>query len=292
MLKTDDALAENGSSYVLSRPGNKRLLALCEILLWTAALLIPACGGFYRYVYYQHFQQGSCTITDGEVTSEYVSSKSGDYTDYYAHFSYIVTVPGTNGIDAQGYDGPDHTTFYSEDEAQSVVNQYPVGTVASCWYNPDKPTDAVLVFGGYPLDRSWAAFWVAIMVVGLLDLLPIIIWYNRVRFILVLRERGRMTKGVVERHEQIHTKNGTSTISIIGYKAISVDNQRVEGTLRGPGYLRINSRVSVCYDPYRPKKALRGERPTRVSLVGWIFLALLLLAVISIGASLLTYLVA
>lgn len=291
MLPAHTSLEESVSLTQPPRPRSRRLLTACEIVIWTVALLIPACGGFFRYAYYQQFLQGTCTITDGEVTSQYVSSKYGGYTEYYAHFSYLVAVPGTNGIVAQGYDGPDSTTFYSDGDAQSVVDQYPVGTVATCWYSQIHPADAVLVFNGYPLDRAWTTFWVAILLVGLLDLIPILIWYSRVRLILVLRERGRVVKGIVERHKQIHTKNGTSTISIIGYQAIGVDNQRVEGTLNGPGYLRVNSRAPVCYDPYRPKKALRGERPSRTRLVSWMITALLVLCVIGILASLLTYLV-
>ncbi|HXR65547.1 MAG TPA: hypothetical protein VN729_06480, partial [Ktedonobacteraceae bacterium] len=89
---------------------------VCELLIWMVALLIPACGGFYRYVYYQQFQQGTCTITGGEVTSQYVSTKNGGYTDYYVSLSYIVEFPGTSGVATQGYDGPDRTSFSWEGE--------------------------------------------------------------------------------------------------------------------------------------------------------------------------------
>ncbi|MGH2508555.1 MAG: hypothetical protein ACRDHZ_14320, partial [Ktedonobacteraceae bacterium] len=48
----------------VSRMGRKRLLRVGELLLWIMALLLPACGGFYHYAYYQHFRQGTCTILD------------------------------------------------------------------------------------------------------------------------------------------------------------------------------------------------------------------------------------
>jgi len=257
--------------------------------MWTVALLIPACGGFYRYAYYQQFRRGTCTITDSEVTSQDVSSRYNSYTDYYAHFSYLVAVPGIRGIAAQGYDAPDHTNFSSADEAQNVVDQYPVGRVTACWYNQNNPTEAALVFHGYSLERAWTTFLTALLVTGAFDVLPILAWYDRVRLILTLRERGRVTKGVVERRERNQTQTGVHTIAVISYTAISFENQHVKGKLHGPGYLRKKERVSVCYDPYRPHKALRGGRPTQASLVSWAVLALVLLVIITVIASLATY---
>lgn len=291
MLPAHKSLEESFLLTPPSQPRSKRLLTACEIVIWTVALLIPACGGFYRYAYYQQFRQGMCTITDGEVTSQYVSTKTGGYTNYSAHFSYLVIVPGSGGIAAQGYDAPDHMTFSSADEAQKVIDQYPLGSVTTCWYNRNHPSEAALVFHGYSLQRAWTTFVLALLATGFFDLLSILAWYERVHLILTLRDRGRVTKGVVQRREKYQTRTGMSTIALISYTALSVENQRVKGTLRGPGYLCKRERVSVCYDPYRPHKALRGGRPSRTRLVSWMVTALLVLCIISILASLLTYLV-
>src|ERR1700756_3079139 len=105
MLSRNTDLSEEASTDWPLRPRSRPLLTLGEIVVLLIALLIPACGGFYRADYYNRFVPGTCTITSGEVIGEWHQNKDGSgYSTYAPSFSYTVSVPGTSGVDSSGYD--------------------------------------------------------------------------------------------------------------------------------------------------------------------------------------------
>ena len=291
MLARKTDISEEASTDWPLRPRSRPLLTLSEMVVLLIALLIPACGGFYRADYYSRFVQGTCTITSGDVTSVLHHVKNGsDYTTYAPSFSYTVSVPGTSGVDSSGYDGPDHTTFYDETAAQDIVNQYAVGTTTPCSYNPANPHEAFLVFQGYSQERAWGVFWGSLFWTGLAQMITLLIWYLWVRKLMILHERGQLTRGHVIRHETRQNKNGRYTVSIIEYFGTNILKRSIRGELTGPGYLSLDRPIPVCYDPYRPTRARRGDRPTRLHIFGAIITTLLLLASISGFACLFTFL--
>ncbi|GHO61319.1 hypothetical protein KSC_002110 [Ktedonobacter sp. SOSP1-52] len=293
MFSRTTDISEEASTDCPLRPRSRPLLALGEMVVLLIALLIPACGGLYRADYYSRFVQGTCTITSGEVTSEQHHVKNGsDYTTYAPSFSYTVSAPGTSGVDSSGYDGPDHTSFYDEAEAQDIVNQYAVGTTTTCSYNPANPHEAFLVFQGYSQERAWSVFWRSLFLTGLAQMVTLLVWYLWVRKLMILHERGQLTRGHVVRHETRQSKNGRYTVSIIEYTGITILKRPIRGELTVSGHLSLKSPIPVCYDPYRPTRARRGDRPTQIHIRGAIIATLLLLASISGFTCLITFLLA
>jgi hypothetical protein len=291
MFSRQTDISEEAPTNWPLRPRSRPLRALGEMVVLLIALLIPACGGFYRADYYSRFVQGFCTITSGDVTSEWHHVTNGsDYTTYAPSFSYTVSVPGTSGVDSSGYDGPDHASFYDETEAQDIVNQYAVGTTTACSYNPANPYEAFLVFQGYSQERAWGVFWASLFLTGLAQMVTLLTWYLWVRKLMILHERGQLTRGHVVRHETRRNKSSTYIVSIIEYTGITTLKRPIRGELTGPGHLALKSQITVCYDPYRPTRARRGERPTRNHIRGAIITTLLLLAVLSGSACLITFL--
>ncbi len=274
------------------QPRFRALLRLGEIVVLLVAALIPAWGGFYRADHYSRFVQGTCTITSGAVMSDYHYAKGGGYTTYVPTFTYTVAVPGTSGVYSSGYQGPDQASFSTREEAQNIVKRYAVGTTMACWYNPANPQEAFLLFQGYSQERAWTVFGGAFVLTGLAQLVTLLIWYRRVRKLLILRERGQMTHGLVIRHETRRRNKGSYIVSIIEYTGIAFDQRPMRGKLTGPGHLSLRSQVPVCYDPYRPGRARYGSRPTRSDICGAIFTTLLLLVALTGFACLITFFVA
>lgn len=275
------------------RPRSRALLRLGEIVVLLVAALIPAWGGFYRADHYSRFVQGTCTITSGAVMSDYHHVKNGaSYTTYAPTFTYTVNVPGTAGVDSSGYQEPDQASFSTREEAQNIVKQYAVGMTRACWYNPANPQEAFLLFQGYSQARAWTVFGRAFVLTGLAQLVTLLVWYRRVRKLLILRERGQVTRGLVIRHATRRMNKASYIVSIIEYTGIAFDQRPMRGKLTGPGHLSLRSQVPVCYDPYRPGRARCGSRPTGSDICGAIFATLLLLVALTGFACLITFLAA
>lgn len=159
-------------------------------------------------------------------------------------------------------------------------------------YNPANPHEAFLVFQSYSQERAWSVFWWALVFTGLAQLLTLLVWQLWARKLIILYERGQVTRGQVVRYETRRAKNGTYQVSIIEYTGVTLQQRSILGKLTGPGHLALKSWVSVCYDPTYPSRARRGERSTRDAIRGAIIVTLLLLIAISGIACLITFLAA
>lgn len=114
--------------------------------LFFGFLLLAALIGLVQvrnFFVYQSFEQGTCTILDGQVVKNY--SRGGTY--YTPVFTYLVHMKNGQTARANGYDAPTQAGF-SQDGAQQIVDSYALGRSYACWYDPADPTHAALRFYG------------------------------------------------------------------------------------------------------------------------------------------------
>jgi UPF0716 family protein affecting phage T7 exclusion len=118
-------------------------------------LVLLAIAGFQQ-IQQQGYRSGQCTITAKQLQHELSTTTSttsnGNTTtrttstqDVYApYFEYRVRTADGQSYSASGYDG---SNSYTSDRAaqQAIVDRYSVGQSYPCWYNPARPTQAVLI---------------------------------------------------------------------------------------------------------------------------------------------------
>jgi hypothetical protein len=223
--------------------------ALLVLILSLATGLIQ----IHTFFTYQTYQQGQCTILSG--TTDYHSSRGGSY--YTPDFQYIVTTKDGQQVSTSGYDAPYQQDYYTQNDAQQVVNGYTMGQSYTCWYNPVDPTHAVLVFRGYTIGNFILDY--------TLTTLAYLIGYGFLRYLIYvfyrqvcLIRRGVLTEGKVTRNFERRGKYGTKTYSSIVFSPL--DDPSQVSTVDKKGAYPVGSQQPVCYDPVNPYHAKYGGR--------------------------------
>lgn len=228
---------------------------LFTFLLLLLLSLLTGLVQIHTYLTYQTYQQGSCTITSGKT--EYHSSKNSHY--YTSDFQYTVSTKDGQQVDTGGYEAPYTPHYYTEQEAQQVVDSYTVGQAYDCWYNPADPTHAVLVFRGYTINNFIIDY--LLMSFGCLIGFGILWWlfyYVFYRQFCLLR-RGVLTQGRVVENFERRTRSGRRTYSRIFFSPLDKPFQSYK--IEKAGAYMVNSLQPVCYDPVNPKNARNDGRP-------------------------------
>jgi ABC-type multidrug transport system fused ATPase/permease subunit len=126
--------SRRGRSLLVKDPAQRRLFF--GMLLLGALIALVQVRNFFVY---QSFEQGTCTILNGQV----VENSGRDGTSHAPVFTYTVHTKTGQMVQASGYDGPTQSGF-SQDEARQIFNDYAPGRSYTCWYDPADPTHAVL----------------------------------------------------------------------------------------------------------------------------------------------------
>lgn len=270
------SMQETPYTYPDMYPVQKRRPYRVGIFAFLLVPLLALATGliqFHLYDVYQTYQQGFCTIESG--TTEYHSSKSGSY--YTADFQYTVHTQDGQLAEASGYDAPYNMHYDTEQEAQQRVNNYNVGQLYSCRYNPADPTHAVLVYYGYN-NLTLISDYIGTVLVSFMGyiFLWFLLYYTFYRQLCLMR-RGVVTRGRVASTFQRNTRSGRKTYSRVLFSPVDDPSQTYK--LEIPGEYTVGMLHPVCYDPLNPKNRQSGERPhggcATFALIGFIVSALL-----------------
>ncbi len=139
------------------------IVTLIGIIFMVVALIFLAIA-VNQLLQERKYQPGQCTITarqlQQELSSNTTTHRNGNntYTTttttnvYAPYFEYTVHTFDGRIYPASGYNGS--STFTSDRVGQqAIVDRYSVGQSYQCWYNPARPTQAVLV-----RQANWLAF--------------------------------------------------------------------------------------------------------------------------------------
>lgn len=235
---------------------------------------------FHLYDVYQTYRQGTCTIESG--TTEYHSTKNSHY--YTPDFQYTVHAQDGQQAEASGYDGPYNMQYDTEQDAQSVVDNYTVGQAYSCWYNPANPGHALLVYYGYSTTTLTGTYSMTAFLSFMGYLFLWFVFYYAFYRQLCLMRRGIVTHGRVASTFQRNTRHGKKTYSRVLFSPIDDPSQTYK--LDIPGEYTIGMLHRLCYDPRNPKNVQSGDRPrggcATLALIGFI-VGVLLTAIILLG---------
>jgi len=125
-------------------------------MIFFLLLTLPLMGiGLYTfftsissYAQVNSYQEGRCTILSRKLLTNTVSDDSsisgtGYSTLYGPNFTFIVRTTDGKSYQTSGYDVT-HNFASDQSVQQAILASYQVGKVYSCWYNPARPSEAVL----------------------------------------------------------------------------------------------------------------------------------------------------
>lgn len=118
----------------------------CGVFLYVFLLLF---GMLYLWVTLSDKQQAEEAVnwpaTSGEISQSYIDTEidnEGDRT-YRAVVNYQYNVDGVSYTNGRLHFGP-RNTYNSQSKASEFLSEYPVGASVTVFYDPEKPTEAVL----------------------------------------------------------------------------------------------------------------------------------------------------
>jgi hypothetical protein len=125
-------------------------------MIFFLLLTLPLMGiGLYTfftsissYAQVNSYQEGRCTILSRKLLTTTVSDDSslsgtGYSTLYRPNFTFIVRTTDGRSYQTSGYDVT-HNFASDQNVQQAILDNYRVGRVYSCWYDPARPSEAVL----------------------------------------------------------------------------------------------------------------------------------------------------
>jgi Protein of unknown function (DUF3592). len=118
------------------------IFSICGI--WEEMRIIKIYRRLKRY------HKGSCSIVSKsvhekrETTEVYLNGSfhTGSMTSYVPKFEFTLQTIDGKEHQTQGYSAG--ISDYAQERAQEIIDQYVIGEVYPCWYNPSNPTQAVL----------------------------------------------------------------------------------------------------------------------------------------------------
>ena len=227
---------------------------------------------------YAAYQRGTCTITDKQVQEDDTKDKSGNVTSrsYTPVFSYVVHTTNGGQALAGGFDGPNSTEYDDPNEADEIVNAYAIGQNTTCWYNPDIPSHAFLVFYGYSSSDAFFTIFLNVLGFGIFAVLVYLLFDWTIWRLYALNKRGVLTEGQVLRNEVRRTRSRSYTVSIVSY--YTAEEATKERSITIAKELPVGSPVVICYDPFYPRYRRPDDWPPQgACLAGAAFTGLLLM---------------
>lgn len=162
----------------LSPTGRAILLLIGQILI------VIVCAGYIEYTYLTEIVPDQVVsetyeVADCQVTDKSITVRNGIVNRYRADFQIHYTA--SNGqeyntwVSGNGLD----TSFANDRESQeTMLQEFDVGEIYPCWYNPDSPELVVLM-----LRHSWSSTFP--LFIPSIILLIVIYYLTRTAFFLV-----------------------------------------------------------------------------------------------------------
>ena len=238
-----------------------------RFLIQLGFILLPFVGAWivtsHYAATYNTYQQGLCTVTGKDVNEVDAKDKYGNITSrtYFPRLYYDVQASNGVQVSGSGYDGPTAQGYAATENAQSIIDQYQVGQVVACWYNPAAPEKSYIVFYGFTRSDSGSiSFEVFFGIVAFL--VPLYLLFDwTVWRLFALQRRGVVMQGkVVEVQESRDRSGKIHYTSIIHFQA-QEESARTRKIKLANTQLDIGTLLPICYDPFFPRYRRNGEWP-------------------------------
>src|SRR2546421_535816 len=178
-----------------SEPGISSYLSCLIVVIVLLVLIIISLVSFFGSLStFTSWKEGRCTITSKTLYYRFGTSGTSKRRTLYAPgFTFTLQT-----ADGSRYDTSWQRKFIVDrGEQERILDQYSVGEVYSCWYNPAHPTSAVLIREVEPVD---AFISVGVMLAVLLGVG--FIARRHFKRLIKQREKQRETKRELETAEK------------------------------------------------------------------------------------------
>src|SRR5581483_3647996 len=159
-----------------------------------------------------------------------------------------------------GYDGPTAQGYPASGNAQSIIDQYQIGQLVTCWYNPATPEKSYIVFHGFTASDSASISFGAFFGIGAFLLILYLLLDWTVWRLFALYKRGVVMQGRVAEVKESRDRYGKiHYTSIINFQAREEPTRT--RTIKVAGALSVGTLLPICYDPLFPRYRRNGEWP-------------------------------